>query len=36
MLRTTLDPSINAIAAIILLLTTGTAIIALRLTQYRG
>jgi spermidine/putrescine transport system permease protein len=36
MLRTTLDPSINAIAAIILLLTTGTAIVALRLTQYRG
>jgi spermidine/putrescine transport system permease protein len=36
MLRTTLDPSINAIATIILLLTTGTAALALKLTRYRG
>jgi spermidine/putrescine transport system permease protein len=36
MLRTTLDPSINAIATIILALTIGTAVIALALTRYRG
>jgi spermidine/putrescine transport system permease protein len=36
MLRTTLDPSINAIATIILLLTTGTAALALKFTSYRG
>jgi spermidine/putrescine transport system permease protein len=36
MLRTTLDPSINAIATIILALTIGTAVLALALTRYRG
>jgi spermidine/putrescine transport system permease protein len=36
MLRTTLDPSINAIATIILVLTVGSAALALKLTQYRG
>lgn len=36
MMRTTLDPSINAIATIILVLTTGTAALALALTRYRG
>lgn len=34
--RTTLDPSINAIASILLLLTIGATLIALRLTKYRG
>jgi spermidine/putrescine transport system permease protein len=36
MLRTTLDPTINAIATIILVLTIGTAALALKLTRYRG
>jgi spermidine/putrescine transport system permease protein len=36
MLRTTLDPSINAIATIILALTVGSAALALQLTRYRG
>lgn len=35
-LRTTLDPSINAIATILLVLTVGAAALALRLTRYRG
>jgi spermidine/putrescine transport system permease protein len=35
-LRTTLDPSINAIATILLVLTLGASAIALRLTRYRG
>lgn len=35
-LRTTLDPSVNAIATILLGLTIGMALIALRLTRYRG
>lgn len=35
-LRTTLDPSINAIATILLVLTLGASVIALRLTKYRG
>lgn len=35
-LRTTLDPSINAIATILLLATAGSAALALRLTRYRG
>ncbi len=35
-LRTTLDPSINAIATILLLLTVGVSALALRLTRYKG
>ena len=35
-MRTALDPSINAIAAIILLITIGSAALALRATRYRG
>lgn len=35
-MRTTLDPSINAIAVILLTLTIGASAIALRLTRYRG
>jgi spermidine/putrescine transport system permease protein len=35
-LRTTLDPSINAIATILLALTLGASALALRLTRYRG
>lgn len=36
MLRTTLDPSINALGTIIILLTLGLTVVALRLTRYRG
>lgn len=35
-LRTTLDPSINAIASVLLVLTVVSAALALRLTRYRG
>ena len=35
-LRTTLDPSINAIATVLLVLSVVSAAIALRLTRYRG
>lgn len=35
-LRTTLDPSVNAIATILLALTIGMAMLALRLARYRG
>eukprot|EP01036_Dinobryon_divergens_P014351 gene14351-biopygen12733 len=35
-MRTTLDPSINAIATILLLLTIGLSALALRLSRYRG
>lgn len=35
-MRTTLDPSINAIATLILALTIGLAALALRLTRYHG
>lgn len=35
-IKTTLDPSINAIATILLLMTIGLTLIALRLTRYRG
>ena len=35
-IRTTLDPSINAIATILLVLTVGITALALRLTRYRG
>jgi spermidine/putrescine transport system permease protein len=35
-MRTTLDPSINAIATLLLALTVGLAALALRLTRYRG
>jgi spermidine/putrescine transport system permease protein len=35
-LRTTLDPSINAIATVLLALTLGASALALRLTRYRG
>ncbi len=35
-LRTTLDPSINVIATILLLSTIGMSVLALRLTRYRG
>ena len=34
--RTTLDPSINAIASILLALTISATLLALRLTRYRG
>ena len=34
--RTTLDPSINAIACILLAFTVGTTLMALKLTKYRG
>ena len=34
--RTTLDPSINAIASILLALTVSVTGLALRLTRYRG
>jgi spermidine/putrescine transport system permease protein len=34
--RTTLDPSINAIACILLVFTVGTTLAALKLTKYRG
>lgn len=36
MLRTGLDPSINALGTLILLLTIGSSALALRLTRYRG
>lgn len=36
MLRTGLDPSINALGTLILLFTLGSSAIALRLTRYRG
>lgn len=36
MLRTGLDPSINALGTLILLLTIGSSAIALRLTRFRG
>ena len=35
-MRTTLDPSINAIATILLVSTVGMSVLALRLTRYRG
>jgi spermidine/putrescine transport system permease protein len=35
-MRTALDPSINAIATVILLITIGSAALALRVTRYRG
>jgi spermidine/putrescine transport system permease protein len=35
-MRTTLDPSINAIATILLLLTVGLSVIALRVSRYRA
>jgi ABC-type spermidine/putrescine transport system permease subunit II len=36
MVRTTLDPSINASATILITLTIGTTLLALRLSRYRG
>jgi len=36
MIRTGLTPSVNAIGTLILLLTMGSSLIALRLTRYRG
>jgi spermidine/putrescine transport system permease protein len=36
MLRTSLDPSINALGTLVLVLTLGSTIIAFRLTRYRG
>lgn len=36
MVRTSLDPTINAIATILLTLTIGSTILALRLSRYRG
>lgn len=36
MIRTGLTPAVNAIGTLILLLTIGSSLIALRLTQYRG
>ena len=35
-IRTTLDPSINAIATILIALTIGSTMIALRISRYRG
>jgi spermidine/putrescine transport system permease protein len=35
-MRTALDPSINAIATVILVITIGCAALALRMTRYRG
>ncbi len=35
-MRTTLDPSINAIATILLVLTVGLSALALRMSRYRG
>ncbi|HJR22662.1 MAG TPA: ABC transporter permease [Dongiaceae bacterium] len=35
-MRTTLDPSINAIATILLLSTIGMSLLAMRLSRYRG
>ena len=35
-MRTALDPSINAIATVILVITIGCATLALRMTRYRG
>ena len=36
MLRTSLDPQINAIATILIALTVGSMAIALKLSAYRG
>ena len=36
MLRTSVDPQINAIATILISLTVGSMAIALRLSRYRG
>lgn len=36
MMRTSLDPSINALGSLILLATVGSSLIALRVTRYRG
>jgi spermidine/putrescine transport system permease protein len=36
MIRTGLTPSVNAIGTLILILTIGSSLIALRLTRYRG
>ncbi len=36
MVRTSLDPSINAIATILIVLTIGSTLLALRVTRYRG
>ena len=36
MLRTTLNPSVNAMGTIILVLTLSTTLVALRITRYRG
>lgn len=36
MLRTSLDPSINALGALILAATVGSSVIAIKITQYRG
>jgi len=36
MLRTSLDPSINALGTLILVLTVGMSVVALKLTRYRG
>jgi spermidine/putrescine transport system permease protein len=36
MLRTSLDPSINASATILIALTIGATLVALRLSRYRG
>lgn len=35
-IRTSLDPSINAVASILMLFTVGATLIALRLSRYRG
>ena len=35
-MRTSLDPSINAIATLLLVITIGSTAIALRMTRYRG
>ncbi len=36
MLRTSIDPTVNAVGTLIILTTIGAAVLALRLTRYRG
>lgn len=36
MLRTSIDPTVNAVGTLIILTTIGTAVVALRLARYRG
>ena len=36
MVRTSLDPTINAMATLLILLSIGSTVVALRLSRYRG